>query len=1208
MPIWTKDQQQAIDARNNMLLVSAAAGSGKTAVLVERILSLIKHDGLQVDRMLLVTFTRAAAAEMRERILKSLNDAGDIDHTLREQALKVDRASISTLHVFCGQVIREHFQAAGLDPTARLIEGGEQEVLYQEAMKDVLLAAYEKGKDDFTTLSQQFADEAIMDMVDSLYRFLMSLPEPWRWLRCQLANFPNEDELASHVWSRQIIKSMQLQIQGASDAANELMKCLDDPFADCSLEALLIEDVKQIQLLMSAVKISPEELRLAWERKAFPRFPSMKKKEPETAAWAEVVKNKRSDIRSDLGKVVDGAPKNMKLAALDVLHTKASIRALGRLVHGLYKQYEKYKREKNVYDFNDLEHKTLKVLGVPQIRAMVQSKFDAVCIDEYQDISGIQEAILQAVHGGKRVFLVGDVKQSIYRFRLADPTLFLNKAKASSLDKHASFRRISLQQNFRSSHSVVQAVNQVFSSVMREEVTEINYDREAMLVAGREPGDEAPVELHVLTPNEDEPEGEESMEEAPSRVEREAGKAAQIIRGLLTKEFFDKETKLVRPYTFRDIAVLLPKAKNTARVVALSLQKEGIPVYSEADEEYFGLPEIATMMAVLQVLDNPMQDIPLLTTLRSPCFALDEKTLSLIRLGMPGNDVPFYESFYHCAGQDSALGMQCQGILDKLDAWRFLARCLPLDQLIWQLYMDSGIYLRSGALPAGEIRQANLRLLCERAAAYEKSQSEGLHGFLLHGESLKKSGDATTAKVLGEKEDVVRIMTIHKSKGLEFPAVVVMELGSKLHAAGHSSLLKAHRELGLSIPCVYDKERTKTKTIAEKAIQLKAQEEEKAERARLLYVAMTRARERLILIGTVSGKNPESRWKLPEGPYRVQQADSMLDWVIQTVYPLKEAAVLQNFSKGFSTGQQDDLLEKEKKCTTSTGYPQDCMSWRIYVWPEYGQRSVEKKENIHTQIERLMQMVGVKTSPDMALRMKEKPAEEEDRLPLKTSVTSLCKQKLLPEYFMSEQEETPDSKARPEELVMPLRLSPMPARPGFLEKKAVTAADLGTATHKALGLLPLSGLRQKSKEDLRHLLENGLQELMHKGLLTKAQHDGLYVDWLVNFLLSNWGKRMLEATEVHREWAFNLRINALPPALLQGVIDCCFIEDGAWVLMDYKTDVVIDEQAVYARYGTQLQIYKRALQEITGIPVKETILYLLRSGRGLVMPDMLPAG
>ncbi len=1204
MPTWTKDQQQAIEARNDMLLVSAAAGSGKTAVLVERILGLIKNDGLQVDRMLVVTFTRAAAAEMRERILKALNDAGDTDHALREQALKVDRAAISTLHVFCGQVIREHFQAAGLDPTARLVEGGEQDALYQEAIRDVLLEAYEKGKEDFNALSQQFEDEAITGMMDTLYKFLMSLPEPWRWLRRQMANFPDGEDLMTHTWSRQIIKSLKLQLEGSLDAACELLHSLDDPFADSALEGLLKEDIRQIQLIVDAADVSPEELRAAWDGKAFPRFPSMKKKEAETAAWAEDVKNRRTKIRNGIGHVVDAAPKDMEQAALDILHTKPSVRALARLTRKLHKQYEKYKREKNVYDFNDLEHKTLKVLRVPQLQKVVQSRFDAVCIDEYQDISGIQEAILQAVHGGKNVFLVGDVKQSIYRFRLADPTLFLNKAKESSLEDGGAFRRISLQENFRSSRSVVQAVNQVFASVMREDVTEINYDREAMLVAGREAGNESPVELHVLFPKEEEPEEADSLDEAPSRVEREAFRAAQIIRGLLDKEFVDKDTKTLRPYRFRDIAVLLPKAKNTARLVAETLQKEGIPVYSEADEEYFGLPEIATMMAVLQVLDNPMQDIPLLTTLRSPCFSLDEKTLSAIRLALPGRDVPFYEAFFHCAGQETALGSKCAAILEKLDAWRFLSRCLPVDQLIWQLLDDSGIYIRSGALPAGEARQANLRLLCERAAAWEKSQGEGLHGFLLHGESLKKSGDATTAKVLGEKEDVVRIMTIHKSKGLEFPAVVILELGAKLHAAGHPSPIKTHRELGLSIPCIYHEERTRTKTLAEKAIHLKSQEEEKAERARLLYVAMTRARERLILIGTASGKDPAAKWSMPQGSYRILQAGSMLDWIIQAVYPLEEAAVLRDINDGFSTGTQDFLPEKGKEYTTSTGYPQGYIPWSICVWAETGQRRVEKKQNIHNQTTRLLQMAGTEISHEIFLRMEEKPIGAAERLPLKTSVTSLCKQRLLPGFLPQEQEETPESKAKQEEMVLPLRLSPLPARPGFLERKAATPADLGTATHKALGQLPLADLRGKSKEELRPLLENGLQELLKKGLLTRQQHDGLYVDWIMNFFLSGWGRKLLSAADVHREWAFNLRLNAAPPALLQGVIDCCFMEDGAWVLIDYKTDVVFDEQAVYARYGPQLQLYRRALQEITGIPVREAVLYLLRSAKGLLMPDL----
>ena len=1199
MPNWTKAQKQAIEARNDMLLVSAAAGSGKTAVLVERILSLIQKDGLDVGRMLVVTFTRAAAAEMRERILKALNEAADAQELLREQALKVDRASISTLHVFCGQVIREHFQAAGLDPTARLIEGGEQEALYHQALDDALLAAYEEGKPGFLELSEQFEDKDIKEMADDLYRFLMSLPEPWRWLHRRMADFPNEEEIRHHPWAAQFAKSIALQLEGSLDAANGLLFMLDDPFADPAYEEILRADIRQIELLVMAAGQSMDTLRGAWEQRNFPRFPSMRKKSPETMAWGDNLKNQRTRIREGMGKILESVPKDMVQAAKDILHTMPALRALMRLARKVCRRYGELKREKNVYDFNDLEHKTLAVLKRPELREAVRSRFDAVFIDEYQDISGIQEAILQAVHGGRGLFLVGDVKQSIYRFRLADPTLFLQKSREASLEEDAPFRRISLQENFRCARPVIDAVNLVFESVMREDVTEIGYDSEAKLIPGRAPGEDFPVELHVLHPSEEEAEEETEGEETPTRAEREARRAARCIRRLMNQQFMDKETGKLRPFRWRDIAVLLPKAKNTARLVAEVFAREGIPVYSEADEEYFGLPEIATMMALLQVLDNPLQDIPLLTTLRSPCFSVDEETLAMIRLMLPGRDIPFHAAFFHCAMQNGPVGQLCVSIAEKLESWRFLSRSLPLDKLLWQLLLQTGIYTRSGALPAGEARQANLRLLCERAAAYGQSQGEGLHGFLTHGENLKKSGDAITAKVLGETEDVVRIMTIHKSKGLEFPAVVVMELGSKMHVSGHASPIKIHRELGLGIPCIHPEERIRMKTLVEKSIAQKAQGEEKAERARLLYVAMTRARERLILIGTASGKDPVQKWAMTPGSYRVFKAGSMLDWIAQAAYTLPEAAALRSWNEDFSTGKQETEVENEKKYTTSTGFPQDRMPWNIRVWSESEGSSVEKKENIHTQTSRLLSEDTRLISPQTARRLSMKAAGEVSRLPLKTSVTSLCKQRLLPGFLPGEGEETPELKARPEELALPLRLSPLPARPGFLEKKAVSPADLGTATHKALGCLPLAPLKDARGEAMRLALLQGLDQLSLQGLLTPGQREGLYVDWLQFFFESDWGQRLLRAEKVHREWAFNLRLNREPLMLVQGVIDCCFIEEGAWVLIDYKTDFVKDEKAVFARYEPQLQLYRRALAEITGIPVREAVIFLLRSAQGL---------
>ena len=1207
MPNWTAAQRQAIEARNKELLVTAAAGSGKTAVLVERILTLIRKDGLDVGRMLIVTFTRAAAAEMRERISKALQEAADTEEKLRDQALKVERASISTLHVFCGQVLRDHFQAAGVDPTARLVEGGEQDAIYRQALAEVLLAAHEEGKPGFTELSLEFEDETIAQMADSLYGFIMSLPAPWRWMHQRMADFPAAQELPGHPWMKQLTSDLQLQLEGCLSAARELLSVLDDPDADISYEGMLQEDIRQIELLEKALQSGIDQLKEAWENAQFPRFAAIKGKSPETVAWGENLKERRQKIRDGIRAIIKAAPGDLEKAAEDIAHTKPALRALCRLVHKLHLRYDILKREKNVYDFHDLEHKTLAALSVPEVREAVRQKFDAVFIDEYQDISGIQEAILQAVHGDNYLFLVGDVKQSIYRFRLADPTLFLKKSKEASLNEDAVFRRIPLQENFRSAKSVLDGVNAVFESVMRSDVTEIDYDEEARLIPGRKPEGEAPVELHVLIPAGDaEPEEEESdpseAQEAPSRVEKEARRAAACMRRLRDEQFPDRETGKMRPFKWRDMAVLLPKAKNVARLVAQTLSEEGIPVYSEADEEYFGLPEIATMMALLQTLDNPMQDISLLTTLRSPCFNLGEETLSAIRLAKTGRNIPFHAAFFCCAQEKGPLGESCASITNKLDNWRFLSRSLPLDKLIWQLLSDTGLYTRSGALPAGAARQANLRLLCERAAAYETSAGEGLSGFLSYGEDLKKSGDAVTAKVLGENEDVVRIMTIHKSKGLEFPAVVVMDLGGRFRGSAQDSPMKIHRELGISIPCIHPDARTRRKTLSDQSIGLALQGEDKAERARLLYVAMTRSRERLILIGTAAGKDPAARWAMAPGAYRVWQAKSMLDWIAQAVYPQEAAQPLRALNGEFSTDSAEDLAEYAEKCTSSTGFPQSETPWKIQVWAETGLGTVEKNVDVHTQASQLANLENRLIPEGVAWRMDAGSSGEKHRLPLKTSVTSLCKQRLLPGYLPGEGEETPETKAKPEEWTLPLRLSPLPARPSFLERKALTAADLGSATHKALGCLTLEPLREKTGEALRLAVREGLGELTEKGLLTREQREGIYEEWIVGFYESVWGQRLLDAQESRREWAFNLLYSREPMTLLQGVIDCCFIEDGAWVLLDYKTDFVKDERAIFERYQPQLLLYKQALEEITGIPVREAVLYLLRKASGKALP------
>ncbi len=1207
VPIWTSAQQQAIQARNKTILVSAAAGSGKTAVLVERILDLIRTDHMDVDRMLIVTFTRAAAAEMRERILKALNEAADVDETLREQVPKLDRAVIGTLHSFCGQVIREHFQLADIDPLARLCEGGERDALYRQAMNETLQMAYEEKKINFTRLADAFEDDDILQMMDELYVFLFSLPDPWRWLHRQMANFPDEASLKNHPWAQTVLHDVHLQLQGIADLIQVLKEMMDLPDAAVAYGASLVSDEELLQNLLDAASDGMEALGGALDAAEFERLGTVRKKTIETAAWCESYQEKRNQLKKNIRSIKEQVPRSFTGLASDMERTSPCLRALGRLVRQLHKRFQIIKRERGVYDYQDLEHKTLAVLKEPEAREAVQSRFDAVFVDECQDNSGIQEAIIQEIHGSSGLFLVGDVKQSIYRFRLADPTLFLQKYRTYGFDPASLSRKIVLRENFRSASTVLQAVNQVFESVMREDVTEISYDQEAHLIPGREPQGECPVAFYVLDPEnaqestsvgEEMPEEIEEVEEL-SKVEREACIVAENIHRLVEESFVDKETKTRRLYCYRDMAILLPKAKNMAYKVAQTLQKAGVPVYSEADEQYFDLPEITAMMSLLQVLDNPLQDLPLLSTLRLPCFSMEEEELAAIRLKNADRNIPFHQAFFACIKAGGEAGNRCALIAEKLEEWRFLARVMPLSKLLWQLVLDTGLYMRAGALPAGESRQANLRLLCERGAAYESAQNEGLHGFLGYGENLRLSGDKTTAKILGETENVVRIMTIHKSKGLEFPAVFVLGLGNGLYEGGRPSKISLHRELGWALPYINPEDRIMRKTFSQQAIALKIRAEERAERARLLYVAMTRARERLFMIGTVRRKSQVQKWQTPPGSYRIWQAGSMLDWVAQTVYAMPEGRPLR---ERFEAQKEENETEQNRKSTESTGFPQAGNPWNIKVFADSGSRAMEKQKTIHSLVETLKERMFQPVEDQVAADLSAELSDIAALPPLKTSVTSLCKQQLLPGYLLGHEEETPQEKGKLEELMQPLRLSPLPSKPAFLMPGDLSGADRGSATHKALGYLVLSGMKGKNGEELHHKIQEELNALLLQGILTKSQRDSLYEEWIQAFYESEWGQRLLSCDKYHREWAFNLQLYQAPLTLVQGVIDCCFIEDDAWVLIDYKTDTVKDEEAILTRYTPQLNLYRQALEKITSRPVKETVLYLLRYGKGLNIP------
>ncbi|MBQ8536875.1 MAG: helicase-exonuclease AddAB subunit AddA [Clostridia bacterium] len=1160
MPRWTDDQQAAMDARNPDLLVSAAAGSGKTAVLVERIVQLAKK-GAQIDRMLIVTFTRAAAGEMRERIAARLAQGADEgDETMHRQLSRMENCQISTIHGFCQKVLREHFQAVGLDPQTRLCDPNLKDRLFDEAAQAALVEAFEAENEDFDSLALCFEQDAILSMLKELYTFLMSLEDPWGWLEEKLTF---DEDLANHPWATTLLQDLSLQLQGMEPLLKEMKALLARPEAVKAYEPLWLEDDLNARELLKASGEGLEALRQALDRLKWQRAPISRGLQSDQAQWVENYKALRESLKKIAAEVFKQTPLSLQAAGEDMQAMAPALRGLALGVKTLHTLFIKAKEDLGVMDFDDLEHLTLKILSNESLRAILSESYDHIFVDEYQDVSQIQEAIIQRLHGENNLlFMVGDVKQSIYRFRLADPTLFLTKQETFSKEETAQKRKLVLQKNFRSQAQVLHGVNHVFDHVMQREITEIAYDADARLVPGREDQGDNCLSLHLILKEKGEEPGAEYQA------------VAQQVLAALKTQIPDRHTGQMRPCRLKDIAILLPKIRGVGAEMAQALKDQGIPVYLEGDEEYFDLPEVHTLMETLKVVDNPCQDLPLLTALSLPCFQLTREEQAKIRLLAPRRDQPYYRAFHKACEAQGPLGDKCRKARDLFEEWRFVKDHLPLDQFIWRVLADTGMYLQAGALPGGENRQGNLRLLCQRAYDYAHTQQGGLAGFLKEGEALRTAQDRTTAKLLGEGEDLVRLMTIHKSKGLEFPVTIVASLGQAMHQPQKSRLLM-HKELGLAMDYVNPRDRITRPTLAKTAIALRKRLEEKAEKARLLYVAMTRARERLILVGTVK-KYPQPVWQLPLSPYALYAAPSLLDWVCQALWKT------QPFPR-----------ENESISTESTAYPQAAAPWKITVSGDIIHIPVENNEDFHTLLSDLQKQLTTPVDELTAERLEAASQPRPPALPLKTSVSALCRH-----TPWENTEEDALEKALPQWTVAPLTLSPLPELPGFLSQpeETDTGAARGTAVHQALSGLDYGLLGDASGKALYARVAQQADDMARRCYLTPEQREAIPLHWLCRFLESDLGQRARNAQEMHREWAFNFRLPQAPETLVQGVIDLCFVEDGQWVLLDYKTDYYEDPTLLKKRYGPQLRLYRQALEAITRRPVKETCLYGLRRG------------
>ncbi len=1182
---WTKEQKQAIDDRNCNLLVSAAAGSGKTAVLVQRIIDIIVKDKIDINKLLIVTFTRAAAGEMRQRIQNVLserieNKQGD-ERYLRKQLSLLNKAFITTMHSFCIDVVRKNFHLLDIDPGFRIADTTEVEVLKKEAVDEILEKEYEDNEESFISLVESFSsnrnDERLVDIILRLYSFIQSSPNPRKWLEDSIDMFNIEkNQINNNIWVKEIKNDLRYDLSKAQDLLEEALKLCNMATGPTEYEDAIKDDLKNVEELTKALDLDIDNFYENANSIKHSRFSSIRGKRKEVID--EQIKNEVKDIRDKYKTIIRQIKESsieggMNEYVNQLNNLRPIMNKLKDIVFSFSDIYMDKKLDRGILDFNDLEHFAIKALEDKDVRETYKKKFEYIFIDEYQDSNLVQETITNNIKKEKNLFMVGDVKQSIYRFRLADPTLFLRKYSTYHKDLNSANRRIDLSKNFRSRDTILSGINYIFKNIMSTDLGEVEYTEDAYLYKGLtfKPINDSKIELNIIEKNSSELELDEELKEM-SYIEVEARIIAQKIKFLLGTKTYDAKNNEYRDIKYRDIVVLLRSTKSWMPVFEDVFIKEGIPLYTDSGAGYFDTLEIKVFMNFLKIIDNRRQDIPLLSVMRSSIGKFTINELIDIRLKNKGGS--YYDAIVnYTKDMKDKLSNKLRVFLKDIDKWSEQARYLKLDEFIWRLLIDTGFYHYVGAVPGGRNRQANLRILVDRANQFEKTSVNGLFNFIRFIDRLyNSSGDMGTAKTLGENENVVRIMSIHKSKGLEFPVVIVGGLGKKFNLRDTYEDILLHRDLGLGPKYVDVDNRIYGKTLPQIAMKKKMKVESLSEEMRILYVAFTRAVDRLILVGSVGKlENECRRWKRGPKTYNLIDAQNYLDWICSVLYNHKDGKVLR------------ELVDVCLKDNTYENYS----SWKINI---YNRENIET-ENLNDSL------------TEQQFRSKLENFKNEDP----TEYKSLINNKLNWQYKHSNSIKIP-SKISVTEIKQAsfnnidgigYRIPTLADMPQFAEtNKNFTGAEKGTIMHFVMQHLNLNYVN--TQKDIEEQIDN----FVIRELITKEESEVVNVSKILNFFESSIGKRMLSSDNIKREVPFVLRKKATEvitglqgcneDILIQGIIDCCFIENGYYVLLDYKTDDVYknNTQRIVNIYKYQIRLYKEALERITSKTVKESYIYL----------------
>ncbi|WP_455542260.1 helicase-exonuclease AddAB subunit AddA [Intestinibacter sp.] len=1319
-PKWTIEQKNVIDSRGGNLLVAAAAGSGKTAVLVERIIQMILNPDLKVDidKLLVVTFTNAAASEMRERIGDAISqklDQNPEDEHLQDQLVLLNKASITTIHSFCLEVIKSNFHKINLDPNFRIGDETECSLMKLEAIDEAFDILYEEQDEEFCYLVDCYAekrgDSNLQNLILSIYSFVMSSPYPKVWLKesAEDFNIPENFDFATSKWAKAILQTVKIQMEG-------IEKSMAKAIQDVSKIDELVTFTDKLKIEYESVRDIVESCDVSWND-AYKKIATMKFEN-----YAKGVKRIPKDAPYYVKEEKDKAKKNRDNAKKSIEKIKTSVfskhyddlkeeikflypvvRSLSDVVLMFEKIYSAKKRDKGIIDFNDIEHFALQILtqtdekgdflfdeegkNIPSDIALeYREKFYEIFIDEYQDSNQVQEVILSTIakQKGPNRFMVGDVKQSIYRFRQAKPEIFLQKYATYDTDLSSKYKKIMLYKNFRSRKEVVDSVNYIFEHIMSENLGEIDYNEEERLNLGasfEEVEDEkiilgGPTEIHLMEKKVEEIEDPEEEEEGEDldASQIEARMVGKIIRDIMKPnengeimQVFDKKIGQYRNVEYKDIVILLRATSAWAPVFAEELINMDIPTYADIGQGYFETMEIQVIMSFLKIIDNPMQDIPLIAVLRSPIYGFTPEDFIDIRI--VDKKVSFYEAMRMFVGEKidlsevkddeiidaeinqvtsnilnhmevvednqniqddiddyyqnidysdfvyedeeymynediyndetihnegektlSELELKVRRFLDDLKELQEKSMYMSTDEFLWYIYTNSGYYAYCGALPGGSQRQANLRILFERAKQFEETSFKGIFNFINFISKLKKSNsDMGSAKTLGENANVVRIMSIHKSKGLEFPIVICSGMGRNFNTMDFRKDVLYHHELGYGPQIVDFERRISYPSIAKEALKCKINIENISEEMRILYVALTRAKEKLII--TASIKDIEQnihKWssnistEKMVSKYDILNGKNYLDWMMPALMKHKDLeSIRETYSISTKISEEDES------------------KWSVKTW---NRDEIDFEKNEKEGIREVLNNIDLEHSDT------EYYNQIQDKLNFEYPYLGVVKKAA--SISVTEIKKRQEEYEEQDEYSSLYRKKTTLKKPKFLsesqKEEKITGARRGTIVHLIMEVLDFSKIGTEAE------IRAQINDLVKKRVITEKESKVLSPRKILRFFKSPVAKRMLCSKFVKREQKIytQIKMNEIylndeifknnretyenESVMLRGVIDLYFEEDDGLVILDYKTDWIDEnnKKEIIHRYKKQLELYAEVLSILTGKKIKEKYLYL----------------